>query len=80
MTTLFNFKAAIAYSYFSIIFNLHQWYASNKSCPNDNAFQDVQTAPGDLQSNQGVRSDSFPIVNVLCGLSNAKIKKLIKSI
>ena len=45
-------------------FNLHQWY-NNKSCPNDNAFQDVQTAQGDLQSNQGVRSDSFTNVDII---------------
>jgi hypothetical protein len=46
-------------------FNLHQWYAFNKSCPNDNAFQHVQTAQGDLQSNQGVRSDSFTNVDII---------------
>ena len=46
-------------------FNLHQWYASNKSCPNDNAFQHVQTAQGDLHSNQGVRSDSFTNVDII---------------
>ena len=47
------------------IFNLHQWYTSNKSCPNDDAFQHVQTAQGDLQSNQGVRSDFFTNVDML---------------
>ena len=46
-------------------FNLHQWYAFNKSCPNDNAFQHVQTAQGDHQSNQGIRSDSFIHVDII---------------